>query len=390
MVVEQRNFKKWLALCSLALVLGIGLFLVQPAAAQTASGSVNAAALNVRSGPGVGYNAVSVVYQGYNVTLLERNSLGTWVKIRTVAGNIEGWVNVSFLTVSGNVSALPVTATSTVENTAVVNQARVNMRAGDTLEFVVVGTAGLNAQVAVLGRNFNSSWAYVRVISTGQEGWINRDYLTPNDFSGYPVVASPSLTTANSAAVAESQRATGSTAVVTAGNLNVRRGDGVGYQILTSVARDTAVTILARNSASTWAYIRVANGQEGWVNAFYLRYNPGIGSLPVRAVVGQPTVATTSATTSAATTTTTVTAVGDVAASSGIATINVDALFVRYGPGQGYDSFALVYRGDQLSLIGRNANTTWVKVQDSNGVQGWVASAYILSSVAWGNLPVVN
>ena len=387
MIVKQHNFKKWLALCGLALVLGMGLFLVQPAFAQTASGSVNAAALNVRSGPGVGYNAVSVVYQGYNVTLLERNSLGTWVKIRTVAGNVEGWVNVSFLSVSGNVSALPVAATNTVENTAVVNQALVNMRAGDTLEYVVVGTAGLNAQVAVLGRNFNGSWAYVRVISTGQEGWINRDYLTPNDFSGYPVVASPSLTTANSAVVAESQRATGSTAVVTAGNLNVRRGDGVGYQILTSVARDTAVTILARNSASTWAYIRVASGQEGWVNAFYLRYNPGIGSLPVRAVVGQPTVAATSSTTGSTTTTT---AVGDVAPSSGIATINVDALFVRSGPGQGYNSIGLVYRGEQLSMIGRNANTTWVKVQDSNGVQGWVASAYILSSVPWANLSVVN
>src|SRR5690606_32647256 len=53
-----------------------------PPPSTTASGTVATGALNVRSGPGVGYGAITSVYRGAAFTLLGRNGDGSWAKIR--------------------------------------------------------------------------------------------------------------------------------------------------------------------------------------------------------------------------------------------------------------------------------------------------------------------
>lgn len=66
---------------------------------QTAT-VTNAAYLNVRSGPGVEYNVVSVIARGTVVELAGyRNASATWVKIK-LADGVQGWVNASYLTSS--------------------------------------------------------------------------------------------------------------------------------------------------------------------------------------------------------------------------------------------------------------------------------------------------
>lgn len=380
--------KSVLAGILLLLLLGVGLWQAAPALANSYPGVINEPAANVRSGPGVGYAPVAVVYQGYSVTLLERNSSLTWVKVRTSTGNAEGWVNASFISTSADMATLPVTSLQTIEAIALVNQIKVNIRAGDSIEYVSLGTVGLDQRVAILGRNFNGAWAKVRVVSTGLIGWINTGTITPSDLSAYPVVVSPPLTTANSAAAAAAAAAnaaaTGSTAIVTAGNLNVRRGDNASAQIVASLSRDTVVTLIGRNSSSNWAFIRTPSGQEGWVNANYLRYDPGIYNLPVRNADGSLSGGNTTTTASTSTTASTLTSVGNVI------TVNTDVLSVYSGPGSSYDSFAMVFWGQTLILVGRSADGAWVKVQDATGAQGWVSAASITSSLPIAQAGVVN
>ncbi len=57
---------------------------------------VDTGALNMRSGPGVEYDSLSVLNMGEIVGLIGRRSLGPWVRIRLDSGT-EGWVNSSLL-----------------------------------------------------------------------------------------------------------------------------------------------------------------------------------------------------------------------------------------------------------------------------------------------------
>lgn len=381
MIHFLRVRKKFLMICGLLFMLAFGLAVTQPVFAANIPGVVNADALNVRNGPGVGYTPVGVIYRGYAVTLMERNSINTWVKIKTSTGNIEGWVNASLLTTSADISTLPIANLATLEAIALINAPSANLRVGDTLDYVAVTTVGKDEKVAPLGRNFNSSWAYVRVVSTGQLGWINASLLTPSEIGYLPLAPVPALTAANSVKGTTAVAASGSTAIVTAGSLNVRRGDSINYDKVAAVTVNTILTVLGRNSTGTWAYVRTPAGQEGWVNASYLRYDPGISTLPIRTVGGTTSTPTTPIVTPTPKPTT---------ATGAIVTVNTDALFVRYGPGLGYNSFALVYRGQQLILIGRSADSAWVKVQDATGTQGWVSAPLVIASVPLTNVAVLS
>ncbi|NCF67545.1 MAG: SH3 domain-containing protein [Chloroflexi bacterium] len=60
------------------------------------SAFVDAGALNLRSGPGVEYEPITIVNKGELVGLLGRRGSGPWVKIRLDDG-VEGWVNSALL-----------------------------------------------------------------------------------------------------------------------------------------------------------------------------------------------------------------------------------------------------------------------------------------------------
>jgi uncharacterized protein YraI len=63
---------------------------------QTAT-VINAAHLNVRSGPGVGFSVLTVISRGTVVELAGyRNASATWVNIK-LANGVQGWVNAAYL-----------------------------------------------------------------------------------------------------------------------------------------------------------------------------------------------------------------------------------------------------------------------------------------------------
>ena len=71
-----------------------------------------------------------------------------------------------------------------------------------------------------------------------------------------------------------------------------------------------------------------------------------------------------------------------------IATVNTGALHLRSGPAISYSVVFSVHRGTVLTLLGRNANTSWLKVALDNGVQGWVSRPYVYTAFPLVNLPV--
>jgi uncharacterized protein YgiM (DUF1202 family) len=336
------------------------LLLVAPAMAHEA-GSMGAASgstatvasnvLNVRAGPGTGYNILTVLYYGQVVEAIGRNSANTWVKIQ-LWGGVQGWVSAPLVYLNvpiGSLPALdlpPVNPPPPAGPTAVVASGALNVRSGPSVNFSVLVKVYNGTSMAAIGRNSANTWLKVR-LSSGQEGWVSASLVYLN------VVIS-------SLPVADAPPAPGPTAIVASGGANVRSGPGTGYSVLAVLHNGDSVTLLARNSATTWVKVRTAAAVEGWLNASLLYANLAINSLPV---IDVPTLYQT-------------------------ATVASGALNVRYGPGTGYGIITVLSGGQTVEMIGRTADSTWVQVRLNNGWVGWVSSALITPHMPIGALPV--
>ncbi|MCL4249966.1 MAG: SH3 domain-containing protein [Anaerolineae bacterium] len=154
---------------------------------------------------------------------------------------------------------------------------------------------------------------------------------------------------------------TGSGQITGVSRLNVRSGPGSGYPVVVILDAGANVTLIGRNGDASWVNIQLAGGVQGWVNARYVTANIAIASLPVSA---QGTAAS--------------------------ATVNAYYLNVRTGPGVGFAIIGPLGQGDGVSMIGRNADASWVEIVLPNGTHGWVNSGWLIPSIPVINLPITD
>lgn len=317
------------------------------APALTPMAAVATGALNVRSGPGIGYASTAVIPYGTNVQLLGRNNNGSWVKVRLNSGH-EGWVNATLITANVAVSSLPPLTAPELTPMAAVATGSLNVRSGPGIEYGITTSINFGVNFQLLGRNNNSTWVKIR-LNNGHEGWVNAGLITAN-------------VTISSLPVATSSATPAPAAVVGTGALNVRSGPGVGYAVTSATYLGHTVTLLGRNADATWVKIRLASGHEGWVNASYLQANVAINSL---GVVGVDTTVVPTA------------------------TVATYALNVRSGPDASYTIVGYLSQWQTARMVGRNSTGTWVQIQLANGT-GWIHAAYIQTNVAISTLPVTG
>jgi uncharacterized protein YgiM (DUF1202 family) len=78
----------------------------RPTQQRLRNATVNTDRLNIRRGPGPEYEVVTAVSRGDRLSLVGRNSDGTWAQINTSDAR---WVNVSLLQINGSLLSLPIT-----------------------------------------------------------------------------------------------------------------------------------------------------------------------------------------------------------------------------------------------------------------------------------------
>jgi uncharacterized protein YgiM (DUF1202 family) len=158
---------------------------------------------------------------------------------------------------------------------------------------------------------------------------------------------------------ASAQSPTGT--IVNASVLNVRSGPGVGFGAVARLNRGAVVTLIGRNADATWAQVQLAAGIQGWLNAHYLAPSVPVANLPV-------TFGTT--------------------VSNGV--VAATFLNVRSGPSAGFGVVGTLGQGEAVNLIARTEDSTWVQVQLSSGVQGWVNASWLISNIRVWTLPVAG
>ncbi|MBN2472944.1 MAG: SH3 domain-containing protein [Anaerolineae bacterium] len=240
----------------------------------------------------------------------------------------------------------------------ITNAYRLNVRSGPGVAYGVVTKVSLGDQVALVGRNGDGSW--VQLQGEGQQ-WINAYYVsTTGSVYSLPItsgsIAPPSSLTA---------------IVVGAQYLNTRVGPGPSYPINQRLSNGQQLALVARNGDGSW--VQLASGSIEWVNAGYLSIHGDRFILPIS------------------------NAVQDGDGSGGysdpyMATIvNVYFLNVRTGPSMGFDIARRVSQGDQVKLIGRNANGSWVQLESASGYDEWINAYYARTNGGIiANLPVTS
>ena len=241
--------------------------------------------LNVRSGPGNGYDLVTRIEQGETISLLGRDADGAWVEVRLPGGQL-GWVPAAYIEANAPITSLPVVAGAGAESPPLGpgNQAEAyvirrwaNMHSGPGINFSLIMSLERDLGMDLLGRNPDATWVQVR-LPGGQQGWVNALSIEASvPISDLPVTSSPVVTPT------PGELPGAPTAYAVAGPLEVRSGPGADYRLLvvSAISRDQGMSLLGRNAEGSWVEVRLPDGLLGWVTTRSIRANLPINNLPI-------------------------------------------------------------------------------------------------------------
>ena len=234
------------------IAIGVSVPVMALALSATASfansneGTVTADALNVRSGPSTSYGITTKLYKGDKVEILETSN--GWHKIKASNGKI-GWVSGDYIKVSSGSTSQPSTSTTK----ATVTATSLNVRSGAGTSYSVITKLPKGTVVDVL-ESASNGWKKIKT-SGGTTGWASGDYLTTGS--------------AGNSSTDNSTSQTSYKATVNTDSLNMRKGAGTSYSVITKLSNGTVVDVL-ESASNGWKKIKTSNGTIGWVSGSYL------------------------------------------------------------------------------------------------------------------------
>jgi len=193
---------------------------------------VNAALLNLRSGPGLAFQVLATLPQGSPLVVLAQR--GDWSQVVTATGGT-GWVSGQFVA--------PDTNFREGSRRVTVSASTLNIRQGPDTSFPVISTGREGQLLSVTGQVGN----WLQVENAGRLGFVHTNFVRE---------------------VAQSEQAlTVPLARVTASSLNLRSGAGTQFPIAALLPRGTTVAVL---SEGPWARVMLENGVAGFVSREFI------------------------------------------------------------------------------------------------------------------------
>ena len=225
-------------------------------------GTITSGNAAVRGGPGVEAARLTTLRKGTQFFIIGRQPDGKWVQIR-YNGSATGWVATSVTNLSTD--AVSSSAPATVAGpTIIVNVSFINLRSGPGDEFSIIGKLRGSTVAPILGQNADGSWLYIE--TTVGKGWINKlNVITKDFFGGVPVVAN----TSNEY-----------NAKVITGAAAIRKGPGLAFARISTVAARAEVTIIGKSPDGAWWLIKFGTVQ-GWISKAVLRAPSQAENVPV-------------------------------------------------------------------------------------------------------------
>lgn len=250
---------------------------------------------------------------------------------------------------------------------------RLNVRAYPSLDAPVAGQVGLGETVDILGYR-HGSWIFIHT-PDNDFGWVNKYYLnTRIDLMSLPQMSMdeamyghrpPAPQPPGPQPPEPRPLPPDQAVIIRQGGLNVRRGPGFDWPVVTQVALGEHVGLTGvRDATTTWIQIRLHDGTVGWVNKGYLQTSADFSKFDVWD--GDPGYNRREATI------------------TGASSVNV-----RVGPDWRFDKITYVRYGEEVLLYGyRNPSGTWVVIRTQDGTVGWINARYLETDFNIYNLEI--
>ncbi|MFT5196953.1 MAG: hypothetical protein ACI85U_003993, partial [Candidatus Promineifilaceae bacterium] len=69
---------------------------------------------------------------------------------------------------------------------------------------------------------------------------------------------------------------------------------------------------------------------------------------------------------------------------------NASALTIRNGPDRTFDAIGFIVGNQEVTLLGRDSITYWIKIEHPDGTVGWSSGKYLSSSTDFTTLPILE
>lgn len=335
----------------LLLVLAL---LIPVAVASAAYYHVNTSWLKLRTEPSTSATVMDSYRRDFAMTI-ERKYDDGWAFVKITNGK-KGYVQTQYLKSSKSYSAWV-----TTDNTA--------LRKGPDYSFGNVGKLAKGVKVTVLSHG--SKYDYV-------SSSVGRGYVRNSLLSKKKVTRSKSSSVNLDGSIADSNGQTGPTDPFTAyvnnpndRTVNLRRGAGKSYSVITSYRPGTQLTVL--EIGPEWCKVRVSvDGKVGYMMSQYISTTrPASPSSPIDPNTGEPAEPGSDGP-----------SVTDNPMPAGIpysATVTSPdgkPVNVRKGPGLGYSDVTRLSVGTVVTVI-EWTSTHWCKIQMDDGRTGYIRTEYL-------------
>lgn len=318
-----------------------------------ATGTVNCSSLYVRSGAGTGNSIITSISKGTKVDILgeAKDSKGTkWYKVKV--SDKTGYACAEYITVKSSSDSNNNGSNDTAASgTGKVNCSSLNVRSGAGTKYDAVTTISRNQEVTIKGiaKDGNGDkWYSVTFSKSGKsyKGYVYAEYITLTKTDSNNGGNNSSDNTSDTMSVP---------AVVNCDALNMRSGAGTSYSVVTTLKKNTAVTITgeAKDSSGTVWYKITAGSKKGYVHSAYLTKknsnNSGSNS-------GSGT---------------------DSNVSGKTMKVAYDAVNVRSGASTSKGVVCVVYQNETVTVTGQTKDSSgslWYKVKTSAGKTGYIRS----------------
>lgn len=389
---------------------------------------VNSSFLNVRTGPGVQFNALITVVGGTELPVLGRAGDNVWFQVSTVVG--VGWVNAEFVLPRGSFENVPVVNATTAQIIAsapltvglpgTLGQGGGGATTGFTTTTAGQGGGGvsgvlpgitdqygnpiaiggpnerfravINVEAVDLRTQPESDAAAIRTLfrddtqdypivgtSRDRDGVEWFALIVPNAGTGW--VEAPKIRTRLSAAFR-------TVISVKASVIQLGDGPGTGSSTLPVLTEGDEGFLVNISQDAGFVQIELGGGEVGWIpwdahqtrtgtTTDGLNLNPGQfaapGVIPGFGDQGGGGVST----------------VVRPSLNQPHIVINTAFLNIRSGPGAQYTTIATVSGGDELAVLGIAEDRVWFLVQGTFG-RGWVNNEFTLFRGVIDNVPVIH
>ena len=308
--------------------------------------------LNVRSGPGLGYDILTTVPSGTQATIIGIGPSSEWYKVNLGVLSEPAWIYASLTTVTGSIASVKQYTTAEVDGIetgpdnplAITVPTILNVRSGPGTEYDIVTTVAQGTQAEIIGIGPQDEWFLVELDSLDEPAWIYQDLTTVvGSLAGVRRVASWQVGQPSSDTEVERP-----IAVTYPSLVNVRVGPGESYSVLKAVGQGTRARIMGVGPNENWYLVDIDGlDQLGWIREDLTVL---VGSLDnVKRITAEEI------------------------AMLPVAIANTALLNVRSGPDTSYGLVTTISVGTWVEVIGVNAQSDWFKVKYNDaGGQGWI------------------